>query len=134
MKRILISLLILALISGGVVYYQYSRTVPTLEEIEADYKMTADELYSAFETNEKEAMEKYEGKVIEISGKIEAIEKSEKDVNLTLTAEDAMLGGVNCSFKQLDKDLKEGESVILKGRCQGFLMNVVLNNCTLVYE
>jgi UDP-2,3-diacylglucosamine pyrophosphatase LpxH len=62
MKRVLIALLFLALIAGGIAYYQFNRTVPTLEEVEADFEMTANELYSAFETNEKEALEKFEGK------------------------------------------------------------------------
>lgn len=134
MKRILIALLFLALIVGGIAYYQYSRTVPTLEGVKADYEMTADELYSAFEADEKAALEKYEGKVIQLSGKIVELKRTEKGTNLTLEAEDAMLGGVNCTFGQLDEELKEGESILLKGRCQGFLMNVVLNNCVLVYE
>lgn len=132
MKRVLIALLILALIAGGIAYYQFNRTVPTLEEVEADYEMTADELYSAFETNEKEALEKFEGKVILLSGKIIEVKKSEKGNNLTLEAEGAMLGGVNCSFDQLNAELEAGEPVRLKGRCQGFLMNVILNNCVLV--
>lgn len=135
MKRILIALLLIALIVGGIfAFYEFNRGVQTLDDVNADYEMTADELYSAFETNEKEALKKYEGKVIQLSGKIVEIKKSEKGTNLTLEAEDAMLGGVNCTFAQLDEELKEGESIRLKGRCQGFLMNVVLNNCVLVYE
>jgi hypothetical protein len=132
MKRVLIALLFLALIAGGIAYYQFNRTVPTLEEVEADFEMTANELYSAFETNEKEALEKFEGKVIMLSGKIIEVKKSEKGNNLTLEAEGAMLGGVNCSFDQLSADLEAGQTVRLKGRCQGFLMNVILNNCVLV--
>lgn len=132
MKRVLIALLILALIAGGIAYYQFNRTVPSLEEVEADYEMTADELYHAFDTNEKEALEKFEGKVILLSGKIIEVKKSEKGNNLTLEAEGAMLGGVNCSFDQLNANLETGQSVSLKGRCQGYLMNVILNNCVLV--
>lgn len=135
MKRILIALLFIALIVGGILaYYEFNRGVQTLVDLNADYEMTADELYSAFETNEKEALKKYEGKVIQLSGKIVELNKSEKSNNLTLEAEGAMMGGVNCTFRELDDDLKLGDSIRLKGRCQGFLMNVVLNNCVLVYE
>ncbi|MEX2380171.1 MAG: hypothetical protein WD530_05475 [Vicingaceae bacterium] len=135
MKKILITVLILALIvAGGIAFYQFNRGVSTLENVNADYEMTADDLYNAFETDEEVALEKYEGKVIQLSGKIADMKKTDKGNNLTLEAEGAMMGGVNCTFRALDDDLKVGDSIRLKGRCQGFLMNVVLNNCVLVYE
>jgi hypothetical protein len=133
-KKLVISLLVLFVLVGGVSFYLYNKKVPTLDSVEPDYEMTADELFNAFEANEKEALSKYEGKVILVKGKIAQLEDAEKKFNVILAAENAMMGGVNCSFSQVEKGIKTGDETMIKGRCQGYLMNVVLNNCVFINE
>lgn len=132
MKKVLILLFIIGLIGGGYAYYEYSRTIPKIEESEADFEMTADELFNAFESNETDALKKYEGKIIKLSGEIIEIKKSEKGSNITLNADNALFGGVNCSFDELNEELEEGNQIVLIGRCQGFLMNVIINNTSII--
>lgn len=135
MKRTLITLSILILaVAAAIGLYQFNRGVASLSDAKADYEMTADELYSAFESDENEALKRFEGKIIATSGRVMEVKKSENGVNIVLEAEGAILGGVNCSFKEIDPLPKVGDSIRLKGRCQGYLMSVVLNNCSLVHE
>ena len=87
-----------------------------------------------FESDENEALKRFEGKIIATSGRVMEVKESENGFNIVLEAEGAILGGVNCSFKEIDPLPKVGDSIRLKGRCQGYLMSVVLNNCSLVNE
>lgn len=128
--KIIISLLILGLIGAAVGYYLFTMKVPGLENVDPDYSLTANELFDAFEADEAASLAKYEGKVIAVSGKIDRIKTTETNTNVTLYAENALAGGVNCSFNGIVSGISEGDRITIKGRCQGFLMDVVLNNCS----
>lgn len=131
MRNILIYVA-LALVAAAIYgWYEYNRTVPTLEDAKADFTLTADELFDAFDTNEDGATAKYVGKVIEVSGTVIATEDKAEGSTVTLEASNAMVGGVNCGFGE-SPELKEGQQVTLKCACQGFLMDVVMNNCNVV--
>lgn len=133
-KRLLIVFLILMVFVGGIAYYLFNKKVEGLENAKAIYSLTADELYNAFEADEQAALQKYEGKVIEVRGEVLNKEENDQFVTVTLRAENAMIGGVNCSFNNLKMDAKIGDELKIKGRCQGFLMNVILTNCVVVNE
>lgn len=133
-KRIIIIVLILIVLVGGIAFYLFNKKVESLEKAEADYSLTADELFDAFEENEQAALEKYEGRILEISGEVVDIQQSEQLMNVTLKAENALLGGVSCSFRQLENEIQAGDEIIIKGKCHGFLMNVILSNCVIVNE
>lgn len=126
----LLSTVIIGLIGASVGYYQFSKQVPGLENTPADFVLTANELFDAFDQNETSAMKRYEGKVIAVIGKVSRINSTDSTSNITLAAENAMVGGINCSFNEPVLDVDNGDSLTVKGRCQGFLMDVVLNNCT----
>jgi hypothetical protein len=71
------------------------------------------------------------GKVIEVTGRIASVADAGNyvSVNLRATSE----GGINCSI--LKKDLNPGDklligdSIDIKGKCTGFLMDVNLVDC-----
>ena len=128
-KKILLILLIICFVFSGVGYYYYTLKVPGLENIAVDFELTADELFNAFDQDESASLVIYEGKVIAVSGKIDRIKVNDSTSNITLYAENAMAGGINCSFNESLSNINKGDFVTIKGRCQGFLMDVVLNNC-----
>lgn len=131
-KIIMITTLVIVVLLGLITAnYYYNKKVPSLDSIEAEYTLTADELYNAFVEDENKAMSLYEGKVISVQGEVISIKESENGSNITLKAENAMLGGINCSFDGTKIKLSKGENASIKGRCQGFLMDVVLNNCVI---
>ena len=132
-NKIIIGFVLLALAGGLMAFYMFNKKVPSLENIKSDFALTANELFDAFNLNEEEALLKYENKVLEVTGKIVSIKQGEVSTNIILFAEDAMAGGINCSTTNLVSDISKGQNIKIKGRCQGFLMDVVLNNC-IVYE
>jgi len=130
MKKILITFLFLLAIGGGIGFYMFNKKVPTLEKTKADFELTANELFDEFENDENAALTKYEDKVIDVTGTIISTKENDGTWNVILEAENAMAGGINCSFSKDPGEL--GKTHTIRGRCQGFLMDVVLNNCTVV--
>ena len=132
MKKAIVVILLLSLfVGGGYVFYLYNKKTPTLNNATADFTLTANELFDAFDTNETEALSKYSEKIIAVTGEVADIKESTEKYNIILKADNAMIGGINCAFTEKQKNITIGKSVTIKGRCQGFLMNVVLNNCFL---
>jgi len=132
MKKIVVSILVLLCIGLVYGFYLYNKKTPSLENEKPDYTLTADELYTNFSTDEASAMEKYEGKILQVSGKVLMLTQTDSISNVVLNAEDALFGSVNCSFSTLKETLQKKENIVVKGQCQGYLTNVILNNCVLV--
>ena len=132
MKKIVVSILVLLCIGLVYGFYLYNKKTPSLENEKPDYTLTADELYTSFSTDEASAIEKYEGKILQVSGKVLMLTQTDSISNVVLNAEDALFGAVNCSFNTLKETLQKEENIVVKGQCQGYLTNVILNNCVLV--
>lgn len=124
----------LGILGGIFVLYQFNKKVPSLSTITPDFVLTADELFDAFDSDETSALQKYEGKVITVTGNVMSSRTTDTTSTMILEASNAMAGGVNCSFASPNLTVQAGQTVVIKGRCQGFLMNVVLNNCILENE
>ena len=103
-----------------------------------DFKLTARELFQAYDQNEVAADEKYEGKVLEISGRVEDIGKDITDtIYVTLEA-----GGgsgffsVQCYFADTHASdaakLSKGDGITVKGLCNGMVGNVSIRGCSIV--
>lgn len=132
MKKIIIAIVVLLVLAGAYGFYLFNKKTPSLEKVTPDFSLTAEELYIDFSTNEKSALEKYEGKVLQIEGEILTYSKTDSISNIVFNADDALFGAVNCSFNTLNKNLKKNETIVVKGLCQGFLNSVILNNCVIV--
>jgi len=132
MKKII--LVVLLLLIGGGVYglYLFNKKTPNLVDVKPDYSLTAEELYQNFSTDEKSALKKYEGKVLEIEGKVLTFSQTDSISNIVLDGQEAFFGTVNCSLKHLKDSIQTHQKLIVKGRCQGFLNSVILNNCVIV--
>jgi tRNA_anti-like len=93
--------------------------------------LTATDLYNEFSKNESQADQKWVGKILEVKGAIASVTEAGNYISLNLAA--AADGGVNCSV--LKKDLSgenkfnKGDSIVVKGKCTGFLMDVNLVDC-----
>lgn len=92
-------------------------------------------LYRDFLQDETAANKKWVGKVIEIRGVISSVGEAGDYISINLEA--APEGGVNCSFlkKDLDSDIKhnKGDSISIKGKCTGFLMDVNMVDCVVTH-
>jgi len=108
----------------------------SVEKEKASYAVTSDELYTSFEENEATANDKFLGKVIELTGEVSSIEKTETGQLVILLSCSSPMGGVRCAFESKQdaviKKVSEGATFTIKGKCSGMLMEVVLDNCALL--
>jgi hypothetical protein len=102
-------------------------------------KVTALQLFNDFSSNEANAQKKYVtetmgDKTVEITGKINEIGKNEdRETFYTLQTSDEMFG-VKCIMDKGEKIIytKVGETITLRGFCDGYNMDVIVNRCKLV--
>lgn len=98
---------------------------------DASARISAAELYNQFINSEAEANKKWIGRVIEVKGVVSSITETGNFASIQLNVND---GGINCSFLKtdLDKKINKGDTVTIKGKCTGFLMDVNFVDCVLV--
>lgn len=130
--KLLAGIALIGLLSALYASYMFSKKVPELDNVAPAYILTAEALYSAFEMDESVAARTYTDAVIEVTGEIESVTHSDNGTNIILIAKNAMMGGVNCSMNEQNLNLRKGQTVSIKGRCQGFLMAVIINNAKVV--
>ena len=99
----------------------------------ADYSIDANELFSAYSVNEAKANSTYNGKVIEVSGKLIDISEDEQGAPVLLLDSGDDFGGILCTLDNKPKTLPSiGQKIKVKGQCNGILMDVVLNKCHII--
>lgn len=123
------------LILGTWIYLNYVPQEST-EKKKADISLQATELYAAFESDEAASNQQYIGQIIQVEGPIgEKLMDENMAPVIVLRAPDAM-AGVMCTLlkDQLAtyEKLEVGQTVTLKGKCNGMLMDVVLDEGVIV--
>lgn len=103
---------------------------------EAEVAVSAVQLYGQYEANEVEADNRYKGKVLAVTGVIGDIGKDIVDqAYVLLSAGDALgMFGVQCFFDKSEEpnfgNLRTGQQLTIKGRCDGKFGNVFLKDCS----
>jgi hypothetical protein len=132
-KKILFGILIVVLALAGLGIYKIYKPHSNVSGEEAVASLSAPNLYLDFQHDENAANKKWVGKVIEVSGIISSVNESADYVSINLKA--LADGGINCSILKKDLSpetkLKNGDSLIIKGKCTGFLMDVNLVDCVI---
>ena len=133
MKKILLIGVALALIGGTIAYKMYNKPHADMSSARADAEISAEDLFLAFEADEGKANEAYLGKIIEVNGEINKIDKKDgKIMSLGLETGD-MLAGLTASLDEVNynhrQDFVVGQTVTLRCKCTGKLMDIELNRC-----
>ena len=135
-KYVWLILLIVIIIVGIYAYREYNRKPADLANVASESSTTADSLVMLFEKDEPKANALYLGKPIDVTGIIAEI-TNQKDtmVNVTLGKKDDM-HRVSClmDVQHINdvKTYKAGDKIILRGICNGYLMDVELNRCVVI--
>lgn len=139
-KIIVIVLLSLLAIGGGVAYYLWNKPKTNASDIKPTYVLTADDLASAFVTDETSANSKYvkDDIAFEMTGIVDTAYTNEggEDVLVFKTNSEAK---VSCYFNAGQESgnplqYKKGEPAKLKGFCGGIdmFMEVQMRACAIV--
>ena len=133
-KKLFIPIIVTVILSAAAVYYYvfiYSTTYHRQAKDEVGIMTTADALSSKFSNNEKIANLTYLNKVLQVSGNIIATgTNQEGKTTLTLGSENSIMNVfVTLTNKQ---PLKLGDSLTIKGICNGLLSDVVVVDAVIV--
>jgi hypothetical protein len=116
--------------------HEFNLKHPDTSKVKPDFVVTATALQKEFEDNEKEASSKYINKIIEVSGTIATVTPADSThINVSLKTE-SDISSVICTFVATVDHEKflTGEKITLRGECSGFLMDVLLNNCSKIMD
>lgn len=134
---LIVAFLILGLIAVLILWkYTFRKTEVSSETIMPDFHMEANQLVQEFEINEAKADSLYLDKIILVTGIVSSINEDSTSISVYLKENEA-LSGVICSFDKAILDLSAvdtGMVVNIKGSCNGYLIDVILNRCYLVNE
>jgi hypothetical protein len=135
-KIALFAVLFIAVAVVLVGLHEFNLKHPDTSKVKPDFVVTATALQKEFEDNEKEASSKYINKIIEVSGTIATVTPADSThINVSLKTE-SDISSVICTFKATGDHSKflAGEKITLRGECSGFLMDVLLNNCSKIMD
>lgn len=133
-RKILLFIGIAALCAALTGFYFYQQKTPDASSYTTDLKISAEELFAAYESDESAANDRFLGKTIEVSGVVQEVARNlENGTTTVLLKTDGLLGAVSCELAaSVDEALNSGDPVKLKGICSGMLMDVVLNRCVIL--
>ena len=117
--------------------YQYFRPPADTVSINADIKETALNIGAAYLQDETGSDTKYLGKVVDISGKIAAIESkvSEgKTVYFEANDNSAPVAVLMTLGISKNESFSKGDSVLIRAFCTGYLMDVTFNRGALIMK
>ena len=135
MKKIILSILVLALVGAAGTYYYafvYSKN-RKFDMVNAEaMTIEANALVKAFQENEAEANKTYLDKVLLISGSISATDKTQTgERTLTLSSDDPF-AGVMVTLDSTEAAINMNDKITVKGFCKGFLSDVVITSAIVV--
>lgn len=135
---VLYVILSLLLIAIAVFLGVYHKPHPSVAREEAAFKVSASHLVEAFSKDEMEANARYAGKILEVRGPLREMIVDDSTTVL-LMGDSNLPARVSCYLQpgqeEAARNLKEGESIAVKGICNGILLDVILDRAILLeYE
>ena len=121
---------LLSLAIGGFFFYQTWNAPQRDVRTEKGIAVSAQAIVDAYAGNEKLADSLYLDKAIEVTGTVAELSKNQQGKAVVALKTNDALAGVRCTMKE-ESTLKMGDSVRIKGKCTGFLMDVTLIDCYL---
>ncbi|MEI8203037.1 MAG: hypothetical protein WCH34_08510 [Bacteroidota bacterium] len=140
--KIILILFLVGIVAALLVYKFYiNKPHPDYEKLPADFKLQTEVLYNEYVKDKKAADTKYNGKVVELSGKVSKIETSDTLVMITFVFKQGDFGdeGIRCTmlpkYNEETKKIASGADVKIKGFCSGYNdTDVIIEKGSLVKE
>jgi len=133
MKSIIVSLLIVAAIITAISCVDTGLGAQEVQERAPSYRVSANGLYSEYDSNEVAADLKYRGKVVVVSGVVNRIGKGFVGGLYITLGGSGFLDGVQCHFPKGEEaslaNLSKGQEVIVKGTVDGQMIFVSVKGC-----
>lgn len=127
LKKILYIALVGVVVGGAYGYYLWNKAPTKTADKKADFTLAATDLATQY----SDAI--HLGKIVEVKGKIAAIETEREVTNIMLETADPM-SAISCEMEKGSESpsVKTGDIVTLRGQCDGKLSDVVLTRCIVI--
>ncbi|MEI9911308.1 MAG: hypothetical protein WDO71_17590 [Bacteroidota bacterium] len=136
-KRILVSLLVLAVIAAGIYWYVATDTYSDTKDRKAAYTVNAFDFIQEFQQNDSAANVKYADKIVTVTGRVSAIEAADTTLNIkfidTITGSYAIFAFQQQHLAEA-KTVKVGDSVSIKGSCSGGIYSDILEATAITFK
>lgn len=132
-KKVFFSIGILMLCLAAYAIYLYNKPHTSVAAVAPAYTISAAELYAAYAQDEAAANKQFLDKVLLVKGIVSDVARTDSTLTVLLESDD-IAGGVSCNVamkKNEEKTIKTGEPISIKGRCTGFLADVMLADCVI---
>lgn len=136
LKRIILFVLIIGII-GAIANYMWNKPHKDIAAAKEDFILSASEFYKEYSNDEAASNAKYLEKVIAVEGVVFEIQlENEDEPTIALSTAEADIT-VRCGFKKelLEdvKNLKVGDKIKIKGKCDGMdMFGIVMTQCSLI--
>ena len=128
--KIILTTALLLLIGGGIaVWLIFTEKFSDTSDRTAEFTVNAMDFIREFEKNDSSANIKYADKIIVVNGRVSQMEAADTTINIKMI--DTISGShIIFAFQQQHlqeaKQLKEGDSVSIKGSCSGGVYSEIL--------
>ncbi|MDB5232909.1 MAG: hypothetical protein JWN76_3714 [Chitinophagaceae bacterium] len=133
MKRnhFLLLLLVIVVAGGAYTWYIFNKPQRDVKD-EKGIAVTAEQIFTEYNTNEQAANAKYLNKAIQVSGQVQNVKKNQEGKTVVYLKTSDPVFGVNCTFKEDPGNIEKNSQVSFKGICTGFTSDVVINQGILI--
>jgi uncharacterized protein (DUF1330 family) len=143
-KKIILLLFLLAAVAAAWYgYKEYTRTNKNLASAKADFVLVATDLIKEYESNDSLSAKKYNGKILELTGQVKAVEKDDKGYFTIVIGDNNSMSAIRCAIDSVHKDRVTGlinqSSVTIRGACTGYNKDemglgsdIILNRCVVI--
>lgn len=132
MKKLIYAVLGIILLAAIAILIFFNLPGASTKNKDAAFNISPQEILSSFQQDEKTANKKYLGKVVSIKGKVKSIEKDKKESTVIMLDTGDSMANILCTMENEPNNITIGQELTIKGMCNGYLMDVVLNRCNIV--
>jgi len=113
---------------------QQAKQAPPAEQV---VTVSPEQIAKDYKANEVAADNKYKGKLVQVSGEVDKIGKDITDtMYVVIKGDSSNFTDVQCFFNKDKADqlaqLQKGQSLTIKGKCNGLMMNVLIKDCEII--
>ncbi len=135
MKKFALFVLLSALAATSYGLYMYYKPRTSLVNATSEFTRQAPELVTAFQADEQAANEQFLGRVGDIYGEVAEIRTDDSGRVAILLLSDDPMSYVLCNMDMRSWDDTgaghPGDRIGIKGKCSGWLMDVVMTDCVM---
>ncbi|MCM4167804.1 hypothetical protein KCTC52924_01391 [Arenibacter antarcticus] len=132
---LILSFIFIGIIAIALSFYLYNKPHVNIQKTDADYHLSAQQLIRDYEDFEIESNKKYSERLIEVEGQIHEVSTLRGNMVIALKPANSP-SSVICHMLPEESEkvlmLKKGQIIKIKGKCTGYLLDVIMVRCILV--